>query len=345
MKRSKENKPKKLWWQKLLIFLGILLGVVAVFLLAVRLYFRLPVQSYYSASETTFEIPGIGDGFVAQGLAYENGKFYATGYMNDGSASPIYIIDEATGKLEKTIYMHTDTGEAFTAHCGGLDLNGDYIYVAYEAGVAVFQKSNLENAASGSSVSYSGLFQTATSKDQDYVGVACVTIKDGKLILGEFYRDESYPTPDNHKLTTPAGDYNQALAIVFALSDAEGSVYGINPEPLCLYSLPDQVQGMAVENNKFYCSTSWGTSSSHIFEYDLSKASEGTKDFMGYTLPIYYLDSASLTYDYKIAPMSEEIVFRNGKMYTMCESASNKYIFGKFTSAKWCYATDLNKMK
>ncbi len=29
----------------------------------------------------------------------------------------------------------------------------------------------------------------------------------------------------------------------------------------------------------------------------------------------------------------------------MCESASNKYIFGKFTSAKYCYATDLTEYK
>ena len=33
----------------------------------------------------------------------------------------------------------------------------------------------------------------------------------------------------------------------------------------------------------------------------------------------------------------------DGKLYTMCESATNKYIFGKFTSAKYCYATDLSK--
>ena len=41
--------------------------------------------------------------------------------------------------------------------------------------------------------------------------------------------------------------------------------------------------------------------------------------------------------------MSEEIVIVDGKLYTMCESATNKYIFGKFTSAKYCYATDIAK--
>ena len=54
------------------------------------------------------------------------------------------------------------------------------------------------------------------------------------------------------------------------------------------------------------------------------------------------LDSSVLKTDLKIAPMSEEIVTVEGQLYVMCESASNKYIFGKFTSAKYCYATDLS---
>ena len=53
-------------------------------------------------------------------------------------------------------------------------------------------------------------------------------------------------------------------------------------------------------------------------------------------------DSASQKSAKKIAPMSEEIIIVDGKLYTMCESASNKYIFGKFTSSDHCYATDLN---
>ena len=54
------------------------------------------------------------------------------------------------------------------------------------------------------------------------------------------------------------------------------------------------------------------------------------------------LDSSVLKTDLKIAPMSEEIEIVDGKLYVMCESASNKYIFGKFTGGKWCYATDLD---
>ena len=68
---------------------------------------------------------------------------------------------------------------------------------------------------------------------------------------------------------------------------------------------------------------------------------EGEITVLGQTVPRYVLDSSVLRKDIKLAPMSEEIVVVDGKLYTMCESATNKYIFGKFTSAKYCYATDL----
>ena len=53
------------------------------------------------------------------------------------------------------------------------------------------------------------------------------------------------------------------------------------------------------------------------------------------------LDNASLIESIKIAPMSEEISITNGKCYIMCESASNKYKFGKLTGGKWCYSIKL----
>ena len=45
-------------------------------------------------------------------------------------------------------------------------------------------------------------------------------------------------------------------------------------------------------------------------------------------------------YDRELKRTSMKV--RDGKLYIMNESASNKYIFGKFTSADRCYATDLS---
>ena len=122
--------------------------------------------------------------------------------------------------------------------------------------------------------------------------------------------------------------------------------YGISANPSKVYSIRDYVQGMWVEDGKFYLSTSHGLSHSLIYVYDeANMTEEGTIKIIGRTLPLYSMDSASLVATYQIAPMSEELFMKDGKLYIMCESACSKYIFGKFISAKWCYATDLSKMK
>ena len=138
-----------------------------------------------------------------------------------------------------------------------------------------------------------------------------------------------------------AGDSNTALILAYKLdADAE---FGISPQIEAAYSTTGLVQGMCFDGNGRFClSTSYGLAFSHIYVYNNPKQ-EGNIDVLGQNVPLYALDSSCLAHDIKIAPMAEEIVFVDGKLYTMCESASNKYIFGKFTSAKYCYATDLTE--
>lgn len=62
------------------------------------------------------------------------------------------------------------------------------------------------------------------------------------------------------------------------------------------------------------------------------------------TMPLYGLDPSTLSGSFKLPPMAEEIIFVDGKLLTMCESASSKYIFGKLTGGQWCYATDVAKL-
>lgn len=337
-----KSKTKKTWWQILLIILMVIAILVGLVLFGARLYFRLPVSDYYKISEKTFVIPGIKDGYIAQGLEYRDGIFYATGYMKDGSASPIYMVDKETNKRIKTVYMQDENGQDYHGHCGGLSVKGEYIYVASGSGILAFDRSAVENAADGAKVSCLGKFETKNGDDS--VGVSFTFADDNYFVVGEFYRDVVYPTADNHKLTTPAGDYNQALGLVYFYSDAEDAVFGIDPEPKMLFSFPDQVQGMTIKDDKIYLSTSYSVPSSHILVYDVNKMTESSIDFMGQSRLIKYCDSASLIKDNLIAPMSEEIVIVDDKLYVMCESASNKYIFGKFTSAKWCYATNIEDL-
>lgn len=340
-----KTKKRHPWQVYLVRVLCALAAVVLLLLLGVRLYFRLPVGAYYRASERGFLIPGCGDDFVPQGIAYDEDRewFLVDGYQKNGIASPIFIIKAGAEKPEKTIRMALPDGSDYKGHAGGIAQNGGYVYVA-DGGrhrLLVYDYQDICDAADGDSVAAAGIFALSVS-DTDYIGPAFVAVDGERLVAGEFYREPEYPSPDSHKVTTAAGDYQQALAVVYQL-DAEAE-YGIAPTPVMAYSLPDAAQGMCFYKGSVYVSTSWGASFSRIYRYDMDKLEpQGNIALLGMELPLYAMDSAALVTVGKLPPMSEEIVVVDGRMYTMCESASNKYIFGKFTSAKWCYATDVEE--
>lgn len=326
------------WIVRTLITLA---GILLVILVAARCYFRIPVQDYYDASEKAFKIPDCNAGFVAQGISYDTdtSSFFVTGYMSDGSASPIYVVNSANGSF-KRVRMLSEDGEPFACHAGGLSVTDQYIYIAggSDGCVYVYDRGEILSAVNDETVACVGAFQTALGDGTD-IDVAFTTIHDGKLYVGEFYRDPNYPTEKSHKITTHAGDYNQALAVAYALSDDESAVFGLSEEPVVAYSLPDLVQGMCFHNGKIFLSTSYAVAFSNLYVYE-EKSLKQHDGIAG--IPLYELDSSALTYSVKLPPMSEEIEFipDENKLYVMCESASNKYIFGKLTGGEWCYATE-----
>jgi len=339
-----EKKKMKLWLKLTIIFSSIILGLGLILGGAIG-FFRLSVNSYYLASAQAFYIPEIENGYVPQGLCYDDltKSFVLSGYMDNHSSSPVYVVKD--GKLVKKLTLKTPDGKAYSGHGGGIDIGGDFVYLAggSDCCIYVYSYSDFCSAKNGDAIKCLGAFSLKKSKT-DYLGNAFITVDGDRLITGEFYRAENYPTLPSHKITTTAGDYNQALAIEYKLDPTKE--FGIDPAPVKAYSMPDLVQGLAINNGKIYLSTSWGVAFSNIYEYNQSNLTKETDvTVLGHTIPLYALDSSSLLSTYQIAPMSEEIVFVDNLLYVNCESASNKYIFGKFTSSQWIYKTDLTKMK
>ena len=92
------------------ITLRVIVCLIAVLLLvfiAARCIFMLPVRDYYAASVRAFTIPGISDGMIHQGLAYdsENSEFLITGYRSGGKASLLSIVNEKTGSQTKRLSL------------------------------------------------------------------------------------------------------------------------------------------------------------------------------------------------------------------------------------------------
>ncbi len=337
---------KRSWKEVLVWILACIFVLVGLFYIGFKLYFKLPHSSYYNASIAAFEIPGTNDGFIAQGIDYDPAaeQFLVTGYMKDGSASPLFLVGK-DGKAKKLLYFTLPDGSAYDGHGGGVALVGDKVYLSGDRDgcLYLFDYATMCAAESGSSVAALSTPLSTAVSETDYVGPAFICDTDQYLIVGEFYREGDYPTLDSHKLTTVAGDYQQAFAVVYRLNSAQP--LGVDPTPVAAISLPDQVQGMAVTEGRVYLSTSWGLSRSHILNYDTVRAGESyqkTISLLGTTLPLYAFDGASLISDTEIPPMSEELAIVDGRLHVMCESASDKYIFGKFTDGEFCYATELD---
>ena len=341
MSQKKQLTGKQKALKALIIILAGLTALVLLLLGGIRAYFRITVIEYYRNSEKSFVIPGLSDGMIHQGLAYddESGTFYISGYRTDGAASQVSLVSKSDGKEIKRLSLSNSDGSAFTGHAGGITVYGDYVYVAGEKGLFAFMKSDMQSASDGGSVKSVGIFETSSADDA--LKVAFTHVEGDTIYVGEFYREENYPTPDSHKYKTAAGDGNTALMLAYKLDG--DSPLGISDKIERAYSIPGLVQGMCFDTDGRIClSTSYAVAFSHIYIYDADKR-EGSITVLNQSVPLYVLDSSTMIGDIKLAPMSEEIVCVDGKLYTMCESATNKYIFGKFTSSNYCYATDLSK--
>ena len=195
----------------------------------------------------------------------------------------------------------------------------------------------------------------------------------GFLYTGEYYSDSGYPTPEEHHIKTPSGETNTSLMVAYALAanpdnasnnklgiygQFDKDSFGIMPTPDCAFSLPSLAQGACVakyerlvdgkmqEVEKLVVSTSYGISPSNIYFYDLEKVlgttttNEVLTNTYGVTVPLYFICADSLEKTVEAPPMAEEIVYHDGKIWIMNESASNKYIFGKLTTGNTLFSFD-----
>lgn len=356
----------------LLIGLAILLSVLLVALLGFRLYDYMGAAEFYNNSDKVFATPGVADSnFVPQGMTYdaESKTFFFTGYMGkpilgelgDDVASRVYVRD-AEGNVTFTRLLNAD-GTPYTDHTGGIEYFGDYVYVTGEDshGLDVFSAADIlagkeETKMLGTVKTYNSPAHTYTF---DYNGQRYI-------LAGSYHKDETvYLTPEHERITTPSGDNNTSVMTVFKLS--ESAEFGIEPTPVAIISARHMIQGICMTpDGQMVVSSSWGLATSNLFFYDMEKMQhvsdyryEGTitygdledenaerydEDF-GFTVELYYLDDSCLVDTVVAPPMSEELVCLDGRIIVFCESACNKYLFGKLTTGFDTYGYNYNKIR
>ena len=139
---------------------------------------------------------------------------------------------------------------------------------------------------------------------------------DEYLYVGSFM-DKSTTKVEKHIFQTEEGNH-YAICSQYKIDDLS--------TPVKIYSIRDYVQGICfTPDGKVVLSTSHGLTSSVYYVYDKNKAADSGKTLDG--APVYYLDR--LENEIKGPAMAEGLDYYNGKIITLTESASNKYIFGK----------------
>lgn len=272
---------------------------------------------YFGNARASFFIPGLMDNYVPQGFDWdeETDTYLMCGYMSDGSASRVYA-RFADGSVRYTSLYFAD-GSVYDKHAGGICHNGDYVYLAGDDGVDVF---SLQQILLGEDAVMLGTIPTGHD-------MAFCSFRDGYLFAGNFYYPDHYETPAHHRIKTPAGDLNTSLITVFRADNS--AEFGIDPNAVAAISAPDKVQGMCFAEDKIVLSISWSLTDSNLLFYEADNARVGTVNVLSGQVPLYYLDSENLVHTAVLPPMAEELVWRDGRVEVMCESACNKYIYGK----------------
>ncbi len=303
---------------------GLVILIVAILCLALLLVgglniAKFPIYSeYYSMEETLCTNPGLDDGFVCQGICVseENGVILVSGYMADKSHSRIYVTDFESNSY--FVELTRNGGEKYTGHAGGIALTGDTVYISNGSKLYVFSLTDVLNAKNGEKVDIGEGVKVSSAAsfvyaDEEYVYV------------GEFNN------PAEEQKEHIYGE-NHSIIEKYSHDDLEN--------PVKIYSIGDYAQGVCfTPDGKVILSTSYGLTSTVYYVYNEADATDTGEMLDG--APVYMLGEC--VREIKGPAMGEDLDYYNGKVITLTESASNKYIFGKLFFANDIVALDFNK--
>lgn len=264
-------------------------------------------SEYYSIKENVATNPGLSDGFVCQGICAVDGtdKILVSGYMNDKSPSRIYVTDTDDNAYFVTL---SKVGDNFTGHAGGIATNGDTVYIANGSRLYSFPLSSVLDAKEGDVVEIGEGVKVNNSASFCYAD-------ENYIYVGEFHDGGKYVA--DHEYDTAEGKHC-AIVSRYTHDDLE--------HPDKIYSIRDRVQGICfTPDGKVILSTSYGLTDSHYYVYSDADAKDSGETLDG--APVYYLEDCLR--DIKGPAMAEGIDYKSGRIITLTESASDKYIFGK----------------
>lgn len=308
------------------ILIGCVIGIVVLVALVLGgflAYIRITYADFYSQAEAEFETPGLSTGFIPQDIAYasQTDSWLFSGYDgDDNDPSPIWRLNSDGSSSQITIIE--PSGMVYHGHGGGFTMTDEYSYLTCDNGFLVLRTEEL--LASGDEIVAHSIGMVDVGFDP-----AFINLQNNVLYTGVFYYEGPYSTPEKMHLTSPDGTQNHAVMYAYKANDS--AEFGVDEQPFAVYSIPDKVQGVALNaSNEFVFSTSWGISESILPVYSSKNLDTGVKyEVNGAEVDLFFMDSQNFVREIKAPPMMEGIIFYDGKIWLSNESASNKYFFGK----------------
>ena len=265
-------------------------------------------SEYYSIKENVCRNPGLSDGFVCQGICAVDGtdKILVSGYMKDKTPSRIYVTDTDNDSYYVEL---SKSGKTFTGHAGGISMTDDTVYLANGSRLYTLSLASLLDAKDGDTVEIGEGVEVNNSASFCYAD-------ENYVYVGEFHDGGKYVT--DHPYETAEGTH-YAIVSRYTHGDLE--------HPDRIYSIRNKVQGICfTPDGKVILSTSYGLTDSHYYVYNEADAYDSGEILNG--APVYVLDDCKS--DVKGPAMAEGLNYLDGRIITLTESASDKYIFGKF---------------
>lgn len=314
----------------LMIFLVCLLVIVVVFQGVFALYYH----EFFSASRREFQIPGLSEYFVPQGMtSCGDGNYLISGYMSNTGFARIYYVN-AIGR-SRAMRIRESDGTILTSHAGGIACGGTYTYLAGSSRCYVFETRSLMDPST----------DVAEVQEEFRTGnkASFCNIQGNCLMMGEYSYNTRFPTDASHHIVTPSGDRNTALVLAFPLDD--GDPYGVGETPIAAYSIPERIQGMCyTDDGRIALSASSAVGASQLYLYDFGAAVSGRSGIYwegGKPISLYYLDSSNCTDIIHLPPYAEEVMFDKNRLYILFESASRRFQFGQLVGADFVYSMEL----
>ena len=299
-----------------------------------KLPIDLQLSEFNKHSKEGFIIPGLYEGFIPQGLFYEeeNDIFLISGYYKDKVQPSRVIVVDGEGNFLKSVGCLTLKGNKATGHFGGIAAFKDNVYVATTSVTHVLSLSEILSAEDDGYVHIQKELYTDTT-------CSYVNVCDGVLYIGEF----TDITIDDVKgatniYTSKLGEKFFSRCNAFILD--ENGVYGIkadrideegNLTPDFAVTTPFKVQGMTRLNDGSFVFTASSTAITNSRVYKYRDVTKGEPDEIievnGVDVPLYYCDMFDKTDSYRVPTYLEEItLYKDGSVYIITESAASAYI-------------------